>query len=62
MANEKKPPSPKPQPAPAHRPAHDSTDFGESVSKGDRGRAQTVTNTLPAPPNPHQGGGEKDKK
>jgi hypothetical protein len=48
-----------------NQPAHQPKELNENktaVLTNDWQRSGYVTNTMPAPPNPHQGGGQKDKK
>lgn len=52
-------PEPPGQPAVEH-PLRESVDYSEAPCKSDSGNI--VTNTLPAPPNPNQGGGQKEDK
>ncbi len=47
---------------PSEQPAQDKSDSNTEALKSDWTRGGFVTNTRPAPPNPHQEGEQKEKK
>lgn len=58
MSDTKKPDDSVPPPPP--EPLRESVDYSEAPCDGVYDNI--VTNTLPAPPNPNQGGGQKEDK
>ena len=55
MAEDKKPET-------SNQPLTKSIDFNEVAQKRNISESNTVSNTLPAPPNPHRNDGETKKK
>lgn len=52
----------KPQSSPIPQPIRESVDFGEAPCTDQSWRNQEVSNTLPAPPNPHRDEQGSNKK
>lgn len=50
------------KPAPPAPATHDFAESGTASLTGELSRDRFVSNTMPAPPNPHKDGGKEEKK